>query len=421
MTVKIFLFIGLLAFSHSGFAQDVIVLQTGDEIKAIVEEIGLETIKYKKYTNLDGPTYSVLKSDVFMVKYQSGDKDVFTPNGEILHITDNSRTVEEPRIAEKSQSAGNFQNEKKIRSTENTQAQQSEKREAESPVKNDQRAKDTHAFVADANLSKALSSGWEGDTLTAVFFISGTRANYAKGNWKLSVKPPFPHNISGLDDGYIQTALGLMLLPMEPAAGMSWLLKASMKDQIDAINSLALNYATNSSVTNTVEAERWYRKALALGDKEAESKLNDLLADRPVKNIMTIKNSYNLSYSMITKEHEEKAVKVKMNVAVPISPVTLKVNNISYIIEKYEIKKDDQNKTIVTAIGKGFNEMAFSNNELIFPFWCNFISNGKEYRPVNGNSKEGSIIYIYDTSVVPETLIFYPGNDESKRIEVRCK
>jgi hypothetical protein len=60
------------------FAQDVITLKTGDEIKSKVLEVGTNEIKYKKSDNLDGPSYSVAKSDVFMIKYENGSKDVFS-------------------------------------------------------------------------------------------------------------------------------------------------------------------------------------------------------------------------------------------------------------------------------------------------------------------------------------------------------
>lgn len=59
------------------FCQDFIYLINGEEIKAKVLEIDDTKVKYKKYTNQSGPTYSKNKSDIFLIKYQSGDKDVF--------------------------------------------------------------------------------------------------------------------------------------------------------------------------------------------------------------------------------------------------------------------------------------------------------------------------------------------------------
>ena len=75
------LLLSLMITMFIGFpikAQDFIVLKTGDEVKSKVLEIGLTEIKYKKYDNLNGPSYTVTKSDVFMVRYENGTKDVIS-------------------------------------------------------------------------------------------------------------------------------------------------------------------------------------------------------------------------------------------------------------------------------------------------------------------------------------------------------
>jgi len=72
----------LCAISSNAFAQDVIVLKTGDEIKATVSEVAIDVIKYKKFENLEGPDYTIKKSDVFMIKYANGTKDVFNTQAE---------------------------------------------------------------------------------------------------------------------------------------------------------------------------------------------------------------------------------------------------------------------------------------------------------------------------------------------------
>lgn len=61
-------------------AQDVIILKNGGELKAKVLEVLPDVIKYKKWDNQDGPSYSESKTNIFMIKYQNGTKDVF--NGE---------------------------------------------------------------------------------------------------------------------------------------------------------------------------------------------------------------------------------------------------------------------------------------------------------------------------------------------------
>jgi hypothetical protein len=69
------MFFGMMATVS---AQDIITLKNGDEIKAKVQEIGLSDVKYKKFENANGPTYTLLKTEIFMIKYENGEKDVFT-------------------------------------------------------------------------------------------------------------------------------------------------------------------------------------------------------------------------------------------------------------------------------------------------------------------------------------------------------
>jgi len=57
-------------------AQDVIIKENGEEIKAKVTEVGATEIKYKKFGNESGPTYTVSKSELFMIKYENGTKEV---------------------------------------------------------------------------------------------------------------------------------------------------------------------------------------------------------------------------------------------------------------------------------------------------------------------------------------------------------
>ena len=59
------------------FSQDIILKRDGNEIKALVSEVLDETIKYHKFDNQSGPAYSIKKSDVFMITYKNGSKDIF--------------------------------------------------------------------------------------------------------------------------------------------------------------------------------------------------------------------------------------------------------------------------------------------------------------------------------------------------------
>ncbi len=59
------------------FAQDVIVMKDGSTILSKVVEIGTTEVKYKKYSNLEGPNYAILKSDIMVINYENGQKDTF--------------------------------------------------------------------------------------------------------------------------------------------------------------------------------------------------------------------------------------------------------------------------------------------------------------------------------------------------------
>ena len=73
-----FVFLILLIFNlNLLFSQDEIVFMSGDIQKAKVLEVGMDVIVYKKFENLSGPSYTVKKNQVFMIKYENGSKDVF--------------------------------------------------------------------------------------------------------------------------------------------------------------------------------------------------------------------------------------------------------------------------------------------------------------------------------------------------------
>jgi len=66
------------AMCNSLFAQDVLLLKSGEELKVIVNEISTNVIKYKKFENPDGPIYVIEKVKVVMITYKNGSKDVFS-------------------------------------------------------------------------------------------------------------------------------------------------------------------------------------------------------------------------------------------------------------------------------------------------------------------------------------------------------
>lgn len=62
---------------HEAISQDLLIYTSGEEIEVKVLKINHQTISYLKFSNLKGPEYIEQKSNIFMIKYKNGTKDVF--------------------------------------------------------------------------------------------------------------------------------------------------------------------------------------------------------------------------------------------------------------------------------------------------------------------------------------------------------
>ena len=69
--------VAMLSISQS-FAQDRLFFLNGDETDVKITEISSSEVKYKRLDNLEGPSFSTLKSELFMIKYANGDKEMMT-------------------------------------------------------------------------------------------------------------------------------------------------------------------------------------------------------------------------------------------------------------------------------------------------------------------------------------------------------
>lgn len=69
------LLISLCAISAK--AQDKIYLKSGKNVEAKILEVNVEDVKYKMFSYLDGPTFTVLKTDIQIVIYQNGESQIF--------------------------------------------------------------------------------------------------------------------------------------------------------------------------------------------------------------------------------------------------------------------------------------------------------------------------------------------------------
>lgn len=67
----------LFLFSSMGFAQDLLTKKNGEDISAKVLEVTTTEIKYKKFDDLNGSIFTILKSEVLLIRYENGTKDIF--------------------------------------------------------------------------------------------------------------------------------------------------------------------------------------------------------------------------------------------------------------------------------------------------------------------------------------------------------
>lgn len=74
----LFCLLCFIGVGMSAYSQDVIVKKDGEEIKSKVMEVSGDEIKYKMWDYQDGPVYRIPASEIFMIKYQNGKKDIMS-------------------------------------------------------------------------------------------------------------------------------------------------------------------------------------------------------------------------------------------------------------------------------------------------------------------------------------------------------
>ena len=69
--------VSIILFFNHVIAQDFIKKKSGEIIKSKVVEVNTLDIKFKKFENLNGPVYTLLKSEIDSISYENGSTDVF--------------------------------------------------------------------------------------------------------------------------------------------------------------------------------------------------------------------------------------------------------------------------------------------------------------------------------------------------------
>lgn len=87
---RLFITLFLLCLAGIATAQDVIVKKDQSTVMSKVLEITSTEIKYKKWNNQDGPTYSINRSEVLSINYENGEVEDFS------NSTNQPNTVQQP-------------------------------------------------------------------------------------------------------------------------------------------------------------------------------------------------------------------------------------------------------------------------------------------------------------------------------------
>jgi len=90
---KILLFILFICSSNIIEAQDTLSTRYGENVLVKVIEVGTTEVKYKKLDNLNGPIFSMLKSDLLMIKYENGTSEEYSKEERALIKVKKRHTV----------------------------------------------------------------------------------------------------------------------------------------------------------------------------------------------------------------------------------------------------------------------------------------------------------------------------------------
>ncbi len=93
--LRLFAFITAILCTMNVQSQDILVKRSGGELQVKVLKISSEVIEYKKWSNQDGPTYTLATSEVNMIKYENGEQDVFNSDTSAEVSEDSTTTAVE--------------------------------------------------------------------------------------------------------------------------------------------------------------------------------------------------------------------------------------------------------------------------------------------------------------------------------------
>jgi hypothetical protein len=77
MQIKLTTFVFFICLQSLFYSQDIITKNDASDIETVIKEITIDAVKYVKYSNQDGPLYTISKFDIFRIKYSNGEVETF--------------------------------------------------------------------------------------------------------------------------------------------------------------------------------------------------------------------------------------------------------------------------------------------------------------------------------------------------------
>lgn len=111
--IKLIAFAAMCMAGSYASAQDLIVKKDGTVIQSKVTKVGTTEVEYKKWSNQDGPQYSIAVADILAINYQNGEKETFEnvgADGAASEVSINTPKEEKPIIASDNEKLINLYN-----------------------------------------------------------------------------------------------------------------------------------------------------------------------------------------------------------------------------------------------------------------------------------------------------------------------
>lgn len=97
-TIKLLSVIVIAMLASIAHAQDIIVKKDGSTITSKVTEITSTEIKYKKFSNPNGPTYTLGKNEINYINYENGERETITSSSNLNSTSKSSITTTQDKF-----------------------------------------------------------------------------------------------------------------------------------------------------------------------------------------------------------------------------------------------------------------------------------------------------------------------------------